>query len=86
MKRNRQENDPSRDRNSRIDRVADDMGDNTDLGQRQSEGNLGNERTRNREDEGTRHRDDEGTRHRGDEGDRSDRRPERSNRGEKGNL
>jgi hypothetical protein len=48
--RNRQENDPSRDRNSRIDRVADDMGgENTDLGRQQSEGNLGNERTRNRE-------------------------------------
>jgi hypothetical protein len=47
--RNRQENDPSRDRNSRIDRVADDMGgENTDLGRQQSEGNLGNERNRNR--------------------------------------
>lgn len=78
MNRNRQENDPSRDRNSRIDRVADDMGENTDLGQRQSEGNLGNERTRNRDDEGTRHRDDEG--------DRSDRSQERRNPDESGNV
>ena len=55
MNRNRQENDPSRDRNSRVDRVAEDMGgENTDLGRRQSEGELGNERTRNREDEGNR--------------------------------
>ena len=68
MNRNHQENDPSRDRSSRIDRVADDMGgDNTDLGRRQSEGNLGNERTRNRDDEG----------------DRSDGGPERSDRSDR---
>lgn len=55
MNRNHQEDDPSRDRNSRIDRVADDMGsEDTDLGRRQSEGNLGNERTRSRDDEGDR--------------------------------
>jgi hypothetical protein len=53
VNRNRQENDPSRDRSSRVDRVVDDLGgENTDLGRRQSEGNLGNERTRNRDDEG----------------------------------
>ena len=55
MNRNREENDPSRDRSSRIDRVAEDMGgENTDLGRQQAEGNLGNERTRNRDDEGDR--------------------------------
>ena len=52
MDRNRQENDPQRDRNSRVERVTDDIGgDNAeDLGRRQSEGNLGNERTRGGED------------------------------------
>ena len=55
MNRNRQDNDPSPDRSSRIDRVADDMGgENSDLGRQQSEGNLGNEKTRNRDDEGDR--------------------------------
>jgi hypothetical protein len=69
--RNRQENDPSRDRNSRVDRVAEDMGgENTDLGRQQSEGNLGNERNRNRDDEGN----------------RSDRSPERSDLGERDDL
>lgn len=54
MNRNRQENDPVRDRSSRVERVADDMGDENpgDLGRQQSEGNLGNERTRNRDEEG----------------------------------
>ena len=55
MNRNPEENDPVRDRSSRIDRVAEDMGgENTDLGRQQAEGNLGNERTRNRDDEGDR--------------------------------
>jgi hypothetical protein len=61
MKRNRQENDPQRDRSSRNERsgelghVGEDARNHerdSDLERQQSEGNLGNERTRNREQEG----------------------------------
>ncbi|HVL67420.1 MAG TPA: hypothetical protein VM364_09175 [Vicinamibacterales bacterium] len=58
MNRNRQENDPQRDQTSRARRgelghVGEDLRnrDESDLGRAQAEGNLGNERTRNRGDE-----------------------------------
>ena len=52
MERDRFEDDlTADDRSSRVERVADDMGEETgDLGRAQADGNLGNERVRNNDE------------------------------------
>ena len=61
----RQENDPERDRNSRNtgtdeigrDDLTGNRGEESDLGRAQSEGNLGNERTRDKSEQDRSRRD-----------------------------
>lgn len=63
MNRNRQENDPERSHNSRTERSTGMSGswdddvqnreETSDLGRAQADGNLGNERTRDRQDDGS---------------------------------